>query len=62
MSDRGWAALDHEAERARNLTKPRAIGQVLERALGTAQTPDWQDWQIRKEKQLLDRNPWGRTA
>jgi hypothetical protein len=57
MSDRGWAALEHETQTHTQLTKPRAIGNILERALGTAPTTDWQDWQIRKEKQLL-----GRTA
>jgi len=53
MSELGWAALEREARDTRALTKPRAIGQILERALGT--TPDWQEWQIRKEKQLLER-------
>ncbi len=54
MSDRAWAALDRAAKLSRALTRPRAIGELLESALGTA-TPDWQEWQIRKEKQLLER-------
>ncbi len=37
------------------LTRPRAIGDLLERALGTSQAVDWQEWQIRKEKQLLEK-------
>ena len=55
MSERAWAALDRAAARSNAVTKPRAIGDVLERALGTAPVVDWQDWQIRKEKQLLGR-------
>ncbi len=55
MSERAWAALDRATKLSRALTKPRAIGELLEAALGTAPGPDWQEWQIRKEKQLLDR-------
>jgi hypothetical protein len=57
MSDRGWAALERETHTTSATTRPRAIGHILERALGTVPNIDWQDWQIRKEKQLL-----GRTA
>jgi hypothetical protein len=49
MSPAAWRRLDE----ATGITKPRAIGEILERALRPQ--PDWQDWQIRKEKQLLDR-------
>jgi hypothetical protein len=55
MSERAWAALERATNLSRALTKPRAIGELLEAALGTAPGPDWQEWQIRKEKQLLDR-------
>jgi hypothetical protein len=50
MSRTAWARLDHAARNA-TTTAPRAIGDILERALEPK--PDWQDWQIRKEKQLL---------
>jgi hypothetical protein len=53
MSKTGWAALDRAIDASHEPTQPRAVGAVLERALGTSQPPDWQDWQIRKEKQLL---------
>lgn len=49
MTATAWRRLDEAAERGQ--TKPRAIGDILERALEPR--PDWQDWQIRKEKQLL---------
>ena len=51
MSATAWRRLENAAERGH--TRPRAIGEILERALEPQ--PDWQDWQIRKEKQLLDR-------
>ena len=54
MSERAWAALERAIRLSRAPTKPRAIGQLLEGALGTT-GPDWQEWQIRKEKQLLER-------
>ena len=54
MSERAWAALDRATRLSRAATKPRAIGELLENALGTT-APDWQEWQIRKEKQLLER-------
>ena len=54
MSERAWAALDRAAKLSRAVTRPRAIGELLESALGTS-GPDWQEWQIRKEKQLLER-------
>jgi hypothetical protein len=47
MSATAWRRLDE----ATGLTRPRAVGEILERAL--APRTDWQDWQIRKEKQLL---------
>lgn len=54
MSERAWAALDGAIKLSRAATRPRAIGEILESALGTT-GPDWQEWQIRKEKQLLER-------
>ncbi len=54
MSARAWAALDRAVKLSRAVTRPRAIGELLESALGTS-GPDWQEWQIRKEKQLLER-------
>ena len=51
MSVEAWIRLEDTARRSAAQTAPRAIGEVLERAL--APVPDWQDWQIRKEKQLL---------
>lgn len=53
MSERGWAALERFVGTSVALTTPRAVGELLERALGTGPVVDWQDWQIRKEKQLL---------
>ena len=55
MSDRAWAALERAIKMSRAATRPRAVGEILEGALGTAGAPDWQEWQIRKEKQLLGR-------
>ena len=52
MSERAWAALERATRLSRAATKPRAIGELLESALGT-NAPDWQEWQINKEKQLL---------
>lgn len=52
MSERAWAALERAVRISRSQTRPRAIGELLEGALGTS--PDWQEWQIRKEKQLLN--------
>jgi hypothetical protein len=54
MSERAWAALERAVRLSRATTKPRAIGELLESALGT-NAPDWQEWQINKEKQLLGR-------
>ena len=51
MSKVAWAILDEAANRSTAVTVPRAVGEILERALGSRS--DWQDWQIRKEKQLL---------
>ena len=53
MSEWAWGALDKLGTASHEPTKPRAIGQLLERALQAHETADWQDWQIRKEKQLL---------
>jgi hypothetical protein len=55
MSERAWAALERAIKMSRAITRPRAIGELLEGALGTAQTTDWQEWQIHKEKQLLEK-------
>lgn len=55
MTKRAWAALAHAIATSNASTVPRAIGDILERALGTSQTIDWQEWQIRKEKQLLEK-------
>ena len=55
MSERAWAALERAVRMSRAATRPRAVGELLETALGTAGAPDWQEWQIRKEKQLLER-------
>jgi hypothetical protein len=55
MSERAWAALDRAIRASRAPTKPRAVGEILERALQRDTVADWQDWQIRKEKQLLER-------
>jgi hypothetical protein len=54
MSERAWAALERATRLSRATTKPRAIGELLEGALGTT-SPDWVEWQINKEKQLLGR-------
>jgi len=54
MSARAWAALERAIDASKALTRPRAIGDLLEHTLGTSQTVDWQEWQIRKEKQLLE--------
>lgn len=51
MSEVGWAALDRFVRSSRRLTAPRAVGELLENALGTV--PDWQEFQIDKEKRLL---------
>ena len=53
MSEWAWGALERLATASHEPTTPRAIGQLLERALQAHETSDWQDWQIRKEKQLL---------
>jgi hypothetical protein len=55
MTRRAWIALEQAISATKALTRPRAIGDLLEGALGTSQTIDWQEWQIRKEKQLLER-------
>lgn len=55
MSERAWAALERAIRLSRAATRPRAVGELLEHALGTAQGADWLGWQINKEKQLLDR-------
>lgn len=55
MTRRAWIALERAIDQAKAVTRPRAIGDILERALGTASTNDWLQWQIRKEKQLLQR-------
>jgi hypothetical protein len=54
MSEWAWGALERLTTASHEPTTPRAIGQLLERALQAHETADWQDWQIRKEKQLLE--------
>jgi hypothetical protein len=54
MSERAWAALERAVKLSRAATRPCAIGELLEEALGTSPGADWQEWQIRKEKQLLE--------
>jgi hypothetical protein len=54
MSRRAWEALERAIAAARAPTRPRAIGGILERALGAETVVDWQQWQIQKEKRLLD--------
>jgi hypothetical protein len=51
MSRQAWAALERVVRSSKALTRPRAIGHVLE---GVLNPSDWQEWQIRKEKQLLE--------
>jgi hypothetical protein len=53
MSERAWAALERTVKLSRATTRPRAVGELLEDALGTSHNNDWQEWQIQKEKQLL---------
>ena len=53
MTAYAWERLGRLAAASAAPTTPRAVGEVLERALVGA--GDWQDWQIRKEKQLLNR-------
>lgn len=55
MSEWAWTALEHLTEASHEPTMPRAVGQLLERALQAQESADWQDWQIRKEKQLLEK-------
>jgi hypothetical protein len=55
MSEWAWSALERLSTASHEPTMPRAVGQLLERALQAHETVDWQDWQIRKEKQLLGR-------
>ncbi len=55
MTGRAWRALEQAIATTKAITRPRAIGDILERALGTSPTVDWQEWQIRKEKQLLEK-------
>lgn len=53
MTAYAWERLERLTAASSAPTAPRAIGEVLERAV--AGVGDWQDWQIRKEKQLLNR-------
>lgn len=55
MTARGWALLADHTARSAHPTAPRALGELLERALEQAHVADWQEWQIRKERQLLER-------
>jgi hypothetical protein len=51
MRDEAWARLDEAVRAVASTTPPRAVGRLLERALHVT---DWQEWQIRKERQLLE--------
>jgi hypothetical protein len=53
MSAAAWLRLEGVVSRSSAATAPRAVGELIERALRADE--DWQDWQIRKEKQLLSR-------
>ncbi len=55
MTARGWGLLRDHVARASHPTAPRALGELLERALEQAHVADWQEWQIRKERSLLGR-------
>jgi hypothetical protein len=64
MSIPAWVQLDRAVAGSGAPTTPRAIGEIVERALAgasAASVADWQEWQIRKEQQLLARRG-GRDA
>lgn len=59
MTEEAWGLLCELLEASSAPTAPRAVGEVLERALyreraaRTGEVADWLDWQIRKESRLL---------
>jgi hypothetical protein len=68
MTVAAWGRLDSMLSEGATATRPRALGELLERMLArldaasvteAAEPPrgdslnDWQDWQIRKERMLL---------
>lgn len=55
MPERAWRLLEAYAARAGGPTAPRVLGDLIERALEHQQAADWQEWQIRKERGLLER-------
>jgi hypothetical protein len=55
MTERAWRLLASYAARSPAATAPRALGELVERALEQAHAADWQEWQIRKERSLLER-------
>lgn len=67
MSPEAWRRLEELLAASDAPTTPRALGELLERALGSSREPelwaggpaasvaDWQEWQIRKERGLLGR-------
>lgn len=60
MSGEAWVTLDGLLASDRARTTPRAIGELLERAVRSeherrAGIVDWQEWQIHKERRLLAR-------
>jgi len=58
MASQSWAKLDVYLRSGVATTAPRALGHLLERALSDSEerrVTDWLQWQIRKERQLLER-------
>lgn len=58
MSEEAWGLLEELVRTDRATTSPRAVGELLERAVRReherrAGVADWQEWQIRKERRLL---------
>lgn len=59
MAEEAWRLLSERLETSSAPTAPRAVGEILERALyreratRTGEVADWLDWQIRKESRLL---------
>lgn len=54
MSRRAWMLFDALASRTAAPTRARAAGAVLERSLAAGRRQDWLQWQIAKERSLLD--------
>ncbi len=60
MAREAWALVDRYLAGRRRTTGPRALGELLERAVRQHEhererVADWQEWQIRKEQLLLAR-------